>query len=387
MLLFFTIIMIEILSGAEMDLFIPSFPELQATFHLSPFMVQFMLSANMAAFCICSLFSGVLGDRYNRRKVMLISLGILLLGSVLCVSATNYPVLLIGRILQGIGMAGPAVLAYPIISDNYPIGKQAGMLGILNGASTLAMAFAPVIGSYVNLYFNWRGNFTILLAFSLFCLVLSYFVIPNRAGSSTVSVSPKTYWVLLRSPQLLTFTLFFCFLVTPYWIFVGISPILYMQDFGVTLKEFGYYQGAITFFFAITCFASAPILSKFGHKKFLYVGILTCILSALLMIILMVSHNHNPLILTIVVVVMAAGAVFPINILFPQSLTVIENSKGRTAALMLAARLILTAVTLVIVGYFYTGDFLALGLAMVILLILSVFCIVILISKRWVVLK
>src|SRR4051812_1297398 len=107
---FFTVLMICILAGAEVDLFTPSFPELQRIFHLSPFMVQFTLSANFVAYCICSLFAGTLGDRYSKRSVILVSLGVFTLGSLLCVSALNYSTLIIGRILQGAGISGPAVL-------------------------------------------------------------------------------------------------------------------------------------------------------------------------------------------------------------------------------------------------------------------------------------
>jgi DHA1 family bicyclomycin/chloramphenicol resistance-like MFS transporter len=387
MLLFFTILLIEILSGAEIDLFIPSFPELQKIFHLSPFSVQFMLSANLLAYCFCSFFSGVLGDRYNRRHVILISLAVLIIGSILCAYAPNYPVLLAGRILQGIGMAGPAILAYPIISDNYPIEKQAAMMGVLGGATTLAMAFAPVVGSYINLYFGWQGNFDLLLILSIFCLIMGYLYIPNHQGDHTISLSLKAYWPLLRSTQQMTFIGLICFLVTPWWVFVGMAPILYMQNLGISLKAFGFYQGALSAAFAISCFSSPRLLYYFGQKRCLNVGIGLTILSTLFIMGLVVLGIHQPMLITAVMVVMAIAIVFPINILFPLSLTIVENSKGRATALALAARLILTAVTLAGVGYFYTGTFLPIGLPMMVFLTVSIFLMLYLFSKKWVNLK
>ena len=55
---FITILLIQVLCGMEMDLFIPSFPELQKVFVLSPFMVQMTISINFLCFCVCSLFAG-----------------------------------------------------------------------------------------------------------------------------------------------------------------------------------------------------------------------------------------------------------------------------------------------------------------------------------------
>ena len=53
---FFTIFVMYTLCGAEIDLFVPSFPELQKVFNLSPFMVELTLGVNLVAHCLTSLF-------------------------------------------------------------------------------------------------------------------------------------------------------------------------------------------------------------------------------------------------------------------------------------------------------------------------------------------
>ncbi|HRE30532.1 MAG TPA: MFS transporter, partial [Candidatus Berkiella sp.] len=243
-----------------MDLFTPSFPELQSVFQLSPVMVQLMLSVNFIAYCICCLFAGTLGDRYNQRYVMLFSLALFVIGSVFCVNAHHYMELLLGRFLQGIGIAAPCTLSFVIIADEYPIEKQPGLMGTLNGLTTMAMACAPVLGSYVSLYASWRGNFFILLVFGLICLAISWFAIPHRKGDPHVSLSLKAYLPLLRSPSLLAYIAAFCLLCIPYWLFIGMSPILYMQDMSVPLKHFGFYQGATALVFASVSIFSPYIL-------------------------------------------------------------------------------------------------------------------------------
>ncbi len=68
---FFTALCIALLAGMEVDLFVPSFPELTHVFQLTPFMVQLTLSLNFIAYCTCALFTGALGDRFGRRPVLL----------------------------------------------------------------------------------------------------------------------------------------------------------------------------------------------------------------------------------------------------------------------------------------------------------------------------
>lgn len=91
MLKFITILLFEVLYGVEIDLFIPSFPQLQEAFNLTPFLVQLTISVNLIAFCLCCLFAGTLGDRFNRRHVLLCGLFIFVLGSICCVTALSFP--------------------------------------------------------------------------------------------------------------------------------------------------------------------------------------------------------------------------------------------------------------------------------------------------------
>ncbi|MCT4635754.1 MAG: MFS transporter [Rickettsiales bacterium] len=69
-----TIMFMDILGGAEIDLFTPSFPELQAQFNLSPFLVEGLLSINLIGFCLSLFFIGGLADRYGRKLIIFICL-------------------------------------------------------------------------------------------------------------------------------------------------------------------------------------------------------------------------------------------------------------------------------------------------------------------------
>lgn len=82
MRLFITVTIMEILAGAEVDLFVPSFPDIQDTFNLSTFMTELLLGVNLIAYCITSLIVGNLGDRYGRKPIIILGLLIFNLGSL-----------------------------------------------------------------------------------------------------------------------------------------------------------------------------------------------------------------------------------------------------------------------------------------------------------------
>lgn len=357
-----TILCIGILSGSEVDLFTPSFPELKQVFNLTPFLVFLTVSANFVAYCLCSLFAGTLGDRFNRRNVILISLFIFIVGSLCCVLANHYSLLILGRLLQGAGMAAPSVLAYVIIADHYPIEKQSGILGVLNGLVTFAMAFAPIVGSFVNLYCSWHGNFIILLSLGLICFIATHFFIPNRAGQPNVSLSPVAYFPLFKSKKLMYSVLGLCFLFVPYWVFVVMSPLLYMESMQINIKHFGYYQGAIAGIFSIISLMSPRILKKIGQDKALLWGNILSFASVALMLLVGIFNIMNPLIITGLMMVFAVAVVFPVNIIYPQTLEILPGAKSRTAALINSLRLLLTAGFLQLNSYFYDGQFFSISL-------------------------
>jgi DHA1 family bicyclomycin/chloramphenicol resistance-like MFS transporter len=352
-----TIIIIEILSGAEVDLFVPGFPEIQKTFDLSPFMVELMLGLNFCAYTISTLIIGNLGDKYGAKPIIITGLSCFIFGSLCCIYAQDYWQVLAGRVLQGIGIAGPSALAYVVIAELYDVQAQVKIMGWLNGTITLAMATAPIVGSYVNLFFGWRGNFALLLIVGSFSLLMALLVLPRSKSNKEVSFSLREYVPIFYSRNALLYITALCFLSAPYWVFIGISPILYMSSFGVTLTEFGYYQGVIAFVFAILSFSSSWLLGIFGRARCLKVSILICCLAIVFIGYLAYSDSKDPVVITSALGLLAAGVIFPTNILWPYALETVQGAKSRISAIMLAGKLLLSTFGLQIVSYYYDGTF------------------------------
>ena len=371
-MLFVAVAVIFFLAGMEIDIFIPSYPELQQQFNLSPAKVQLCLSLNFVTYCIGSLYAGPLGDRYGTRKIILYGLAVFVVGSVACCFATNFTYILMGRVLQGLGMAAPASLGYVVIAERYSAEKQASMLGTLNGFITVAMAFAPVIGSYVAIYSGWRGNFMVLLVLSLVSFSFCLLVLPkDHRNSEDVSLSLKSYQPFLNSKVFGKYLIVLISYCCAYWIFIGMGSILYIQGLGVPLAHFGYYQGAVAGSFAIISFLSPKLLSKFGHAKCFKVAVLMITVVATLIGVVALSDIRSPLLITVLMCLISMPVVFPVNILYPILLDIIPGTKSRAAALVNVARLIGSAIGIEAVSYLYDGRFLQLGLLIFVLSIVG----------------
>jgi DHA1 family bicyclomycin/chloramphenicol resistance-like MFS transporter len=364
-LVLITIILMDLLTGMEFDLFVPSFPVLQNEFSLSPFMVEALLSVNFIGYCLSLFFVGGLADRFGRKQIILLGLAIFIIGSIFCLWAGSYQFLLAGRMLQGIGIAPPAILSFLIIADSYPLKKQQYFMAMLNGIMNISVGLAPVLGSYVTLYFHWQGNFIALLFLGLLALVMTLIFIPAyKLPEQKQGLSFRGYIPLFRSKPLMLLMLNIMLMILPYWIFVGMAPLLYMQDLGVSLAHFGYYQGALALVFASGSVLFGLVMHRYKQKKILNVTNRMYFVSLICIALVTFSNSINPIFITLAFIPFIISQVIPSTILYPICLGFIPAAKGKISATLQGSRLIFTAIGLQIAGYFYVGSFRNIGIIM-----------------------
>lgn len=362
-MLLMTIIFMDLLVGMEFDLFVPSFPELQNQFNLTPFWVEALLSVNFLGYCLSLFFVGALADRYGRKPIILIGLMTFTIGSILCLWAPFYIMLLTGRFLQGIGIASPSILSFLIIADTYSLKKQQFYIAMLNGLKNAAVAAAPVIGSYITLYFHWQGNFAALLLLGIFVLIMTLIFIPAyKLPEQKETLSLKGYIPLFQSKPMMLLMLNIVFLFVPYWIFVGMSPLLYMESLGVSLPYFGYYQGGLALAFALGSVCYGLTISKFDQKKMLYLSNQIFIASFIAVACLAFLDSAHPLAITLAILLFVIGQIVPSTIIYPLCLNFMPQAKGRVSGLVNASGLILQSVGLQLAGFYYVGSFRNVGL-------------------------
>ena len=113
---------------------------------------------------------------------------------MLCALAGNYGLVLFGRFVQGLTIAGPTVLSYVILIETSKFRDQLTRLGLINGSITLIMTMAPTIGSYLGMYTSWRFNFLAVFVMALIAWVLSYKVVEasNKVNGKITVFLPIT---------------------------------------------------------------------------------------------------------------------------------------------------------------------------------------------------
>jgi EmrB/QacA subfamily drug resistance transporter len=144
------------------------------------------LEWTLTAYTVCLagfiLVGAALGDRFGRRRMMLIGLAAFTAGSATCALAPSAGVLIAGRTVQGVGAALLAPLAVPLISAAYPPERRGRALGIAAGVTGLATFAGPVVGGAVTQALGWQGIFWLNVPVGLVLLLLVRGRVPESRG-------------------------------------------------------------------------------------------------------------------------------------------------------------------------------------------------------------
>jgi EmrB/QacA subfamily drug resistance transporter len=135
---------------------------------LSWVVVSYLLAATVAA----PLY-GYIGDRFGRRRALLLALGVFTLASAACAAAPGFLALVLFRALQGLGGGGLMTLSQALIGEHIEPrerGRYAGYFAIVFG---LASTLGPVLGALLTEHLTWRAVFLINLPLGFVAAVLA----------------------------------------------------------------------------------------------------------------------------------------------------------------------------------------------------------------------
>lgn len=372
MLIFLTVIFSIFVAGAEVDIAIPSFPEIRSFFNISPFLVEFVLGINLISHCIAALFCGNLGDKYGKKRVINYGFFLFIIGSFICATAHNFTILLFGRIIQGMGVAPAMVLSFIIAIERHEAKDQEKIMGMLNGVATLSICIAPSLGSYVNLYFGWRGNFWLLFILGILALIAFAIFIPSdKKNDKKIKINLYEYVHLLRNKLVALYVVVLCLTIGAYYTFVGIAPILFIESLGVSLQYFGLYLGAMTLTFGIFSIISGRVIKILGKKISILGSVLMIVLFLIASLCMIIFGVQSPAIIILVMLLLSVGFVIPCNIMFVLALETIPAAKGRISALISTTKWIFASIGIQAASYFYSHSYSSVGIIVTFMVFLS----------------
>ncbi len=158
-------------------------PALQQDLHATVADVQWVIESYSLLLAALLLVGGSLGDRYKRRRVFLLGVGIFAAASAWCGLAADIRQLILARALQGFGAALLVPGSLAIISSSFGAEERGRAIGTWSGFSAITAAVGPVLGGWLVDHFSWRAAFFINLPIAALVIVISLWRVPESEGA------------------------------------------------------------------------------------------------------------------------------------------------------------------------------------------------------------
>jgi DHA1 family bicyclomycin/chloramphenicol resistance-like MFS transporter len=231
-----------ILSGMaalSIDMYLPAFPAIASDLEVADSAVQLTLGIFLLGFALGQAIHGPLSDRFGRKPVILWGLVLYGLASAGCALSLEIEQLYIARLLQGMVGAAGSVLARAVIRDLYQGESLAKAMSWLMLIMTAAPMLAPLIGSVMLEFFDWRAIFWVLAGFSVVWFILIVLIIPEtRPRGPGLSLRPssllRAYGQVLGHRQAMGYALTCGFAFGGMFAYITATPFIYMNLFGVS---------------------------------------------------------------------------------------------------------------------------------------------------------
>src|ERR1700734_1054985 len=148
-------------------------PAIQGKLHASFSDVQWVLDAYALTLAALLLTSGVLADRYGRKRLFQIGLVIFTLGSLLCGLAQDPLMLIVSRSAQGVGGAIMFATSLALLGNSFR-GRDRGVaFGVWGAVMGISTALGPVLGGVITTDWSWRGIFLVNVPIGVFAVAVT----------------------------------------------------------------------------------------------------------------------------------------------------------------------------------------------------------------------
>ena len=239
----FIVALLSMMGPFSIDAYLPSFPDIEATFAISRALLSQSLSVYLAAFAASTLLWGPLADRFGRRRVIMSSLSLYILASAGCALADDATSFFVLRTLQGFAASGGLIAGRAMIRDAHDAEYAHRAMSQVTLMFALAPAIAPVLGAWLHDHYGWRSVFWFLCLFGILLTVLTVRIRETLPAAQRQSLQPlvvaRVYARTLQHRRFPWMVLSLGFTFAGIFLYIAGAPTVIYDFLGLGTDDFG----------------------------------------------------------------------------------------------------------------------------------------------------
>ncbi|HEX2941574.1 MAG TPA: multidrug effflux MFS transporter [Rhodopila sp.] len=261
---------------AATDMYLPSFPAVEASFGTAPGTAQLTLATWFAGLAVGQITQGTLSDRFGRRPPLIAGFVVFTVCSIGCALAPSLTALAIFRAVAAFGASAGMVIARAVVRDLAEGQAAAIMMSRLVLVMGVAPVLAPTLGGLILAFAHWRVIFWVLTLYGAACAVSAWRILPEtlpaeRRTRLGMAGQAERYGMIWRERTFLTHAIMGgCSTFCMFAYLAGCSPV-FEDGFGLSPSAFALIFGLCACSLIACSQLNARLLPVFGLHRMLTV--------------------------------------------------------------------------------------------------------------------
>ncbi|MDX1562035.1 MAG: multidrug effflux MFS transporter [Gammaproteobacteria bacterium] len=310
------------------DLYVPSMSLVADGLGVSGAAVQLTMSSLLIGFSFGALIYGPLSDRFGRKNVLLVGLGMYAVAGALAALSPTLGWLVLARALQGFAASCGMVLSRAIILDRWRGEEASRALSWVSIFMFFTPVLAPLVGGYISGFGYWPAIFWMQGSAGLLCLLVTLFMLPRarRGVAGSVLASIRAYGPIVKDTQALGYMLCSALGFIGVVAFVSTASFVFVDYYGLTPQQFGLSFSTVMLGGSIGAYLNSHYVAQVGISRMLAFGSTTLAIGGVLVLLSSAfGGGVIGLVLAFMLYVFGIGAVFANTVArtlsrYPQSL-------------------------------------------------------------------
>lgn len=273
------------LGPVSLALYTPAMPALVSAFDTTPAAVNLTLTVYFFGFAFAQLVCGPLSDAYGRRPVAIGFFSVYLTGSLVAAWSPSIGWLLVGRALQGVGVAAGVAISRAMVRDQFTGQTSARILNLIGLMLAVGPAVSPTLGGLTASAFGWHALFVIMVVYGIAVVVTLMLATretnlsPDRALAHP-SRMLRSYGTLLRDRRFLRAGLVLGLVTGGLYTLASMLPFVMIDRVGLTPTMFGLSMLCQTGAYTLGTVIVGRLLRRFEASRLIAVGLVFSICAA-----------------------------------------------------------------------------------------------------------
>ena len=300
-----------------LNMILPSMPALAADFGVGYGTAQLTLTLYLVAIALGQLLWGPVSDRYGRRPMLLLGMGVYTLGGALAWLATSIEILLFARVLQALGGSAGIVVTRAIVRDLYGRDQAASKMGYIMMAMSVAPLVAPAAGGLIDQTYDWRAVFLVITVVGATVLVATMADLHetnhDRDTTQTARAFLRDLATVATDREVIGWTSVLALASGAFFAFLAGAPFIMVELLGRTAAEYGFFFALIALGYMLGNFISGRYAVRVGTNRMIVAGLTLGLAGAAPMLALFSLGLVTPwsLFLPMMAISMANGMTLP----------------------------------------------------------------------------